>query len=234
MYQLSINNFSNNTLFRKYALCTLCQILKIKISYKKSNGQWKIYEPKLAKSNKSVDDDNRKQFVHYLNNCTIYLQEFRTDSSSHSSCKKTVRFLLDKRLWLKNYQDNSKICLNFSQFNDANELKTYNKLSYSIGCKQIMKPFGVINGLNSTQTAFCVFIACIPIQVITSIGFNNQTKNSNHEMDLVDDFNTVGKQIIRFESIGIEKLRDYFNFLYGKAIFTDEFIKSKYNQIINQ
>jgi len=231
VYQLSINNFSNNVLFKKYALGGLSQILKIKISYKKSNGQWKVYEPCVPKSQKQPLDDTTKQYLHYLNNNTIYLQEFRTDNNNQYSCKKTVRFLLDKRLWIKNYSDNTKICLNFSQFNDSNELKTYLKYSYGISPKQIIKPFKLVDDLNFTQKIFCIFLCLAPIQLIISIGLTQ--KLSHSEFDYSDEFNSIGKQIVRFESISNEKLRDYFNYLCGKPVFTDDFIRSKYVQVIN-
>lgn len=222
-------------MFKKYALGGLCQILNMKISYKKSNGQWKAYEPIVALKSSSqkqqANDETVKQYLHYLNNCTIYLQEFRTDNSSQYSCKKTVRFLLDKRVWIKNYSDNSKICLNFSQFNDSDELKTYLKYSYSINPKQLIKPFKMISNLSYTQKIFCIFICLAPIQLIIAIGLNQ--KQTNPEFDYNDEFNSIGKQIIRFESISNEKLKDYFNFLCGKSVFTDEFINSKYVQVIN-
>ncbi len=230
---MSINNFSNNLLYRKFAISNLCQILQMKINFKKTNGQWKTYEPKQTQSTST--DPNIKQYLNYLNSCVIYLHEFRHDSSSHLTFKKTIRYLLNKKQWCKNYSDNVKICLNFAQFNDPDELKAYQKLAYSISSNQLMKSLGPIENLNETNKLFHAFISHLPIDILVSASFN-QNKNINHEMELNDECNSVGKQIIRFESMGgSQKLKEYFSYLlYGRKITNDnDSLNSQLSIIIN-
>jgi hypothetical protein len=73
-----------------------------------------------------------------------------------------------------------------------------------------------------------------------SASFNQVNKNKTHEMELNDEFNTVGKQIVRFESMGgCQKLKDYFTYiLWGGSMKqmagnNDNSLHSQYSIIIN-
>lgn len=90
--------------------------------------------------------ENRAE-VDYLNQCIIYLQEFKSDSmsqlssSSPSFTRKFVRILLNKKLWVSKHADNAKICMKFSQFNDETELMSYQRVYFTIDPKRITDVF---------------------------------------------------------------------------------------------
>jgi len=215
VYQLSINNFSNNILYKKYAISCLSNMLHMKINYKKLMApHGKMFEPSSAKStpNGSTLIEVKKAEC-YLNGCVIYLQEFRFDGASHLACKRTVRFLIERKIWCKNFSENYKMCMNFAQFNDPNELKSFNEIKYGLKPTQIIKPLLAVSQLSPALKAFCAFINCVPVQVLTSSYF---IQNKSGEL------NSIGKEMIRYESLGADKLKDYFNSLYGKIVFNDE------------
>ena len=99
------------------------------------------YYQKLSNENKDE--------IQYLNQCIIYLQEFKLDSaslgcnkySSNTHSKKFVRILLNKKLWVSKCSDNAKICMKFSQFNDETELKYYQRVYFTISPKKITDVF---------------------------------------------------------------------------------------------
>lgn len=229
VYQLSINNFSNNNLYKKHALQTCSNLLNIKIYLKKINGIWRLYEPKTNS--------------HSHDEITIYLREFRSDSTKNTMSNKYVRFLLDKKLWLSRQKENSNICMQYSQFNDE-ELAKYEKYYFCIKPSKIIEKFNDIVNMSVTKQIFVVFIQTLPIQSLMYIDTNaqkstlNKVSNSKDnindevvkEMEFTSEFNTIGKQIFRFESQGKKYLIDYINFLWGKKIFNDEFLNRKIRQ----
>jgi len=224
VYQLSANNFSNNPLYKRYAVIGLSNILHMKINLKKAGAtQFKTFEP-VKSFTSSTEIENHKA-ASYLNNFTIYLQEFRFDSASHLACKRTVRFLLEKKLWIKNFPENYKMCMSYSQFNDHEQLKMFNELEFSIKPAKIIHLFSFTKLPSLVQKAFCAFINCVSVQALTSISFN-QTKN--------DEIVSVGNKMLKLESLGAEKLKDYFNSLYGEPVFNDEFINKNFTHVINQ
>ena len=87
----------------------------------------------------------------YLNECTIYLQEFRTEPAIKPA-KKLIRVLLDKKLWLSKCANNSKICMNFSQFNDEAELMAYQRDFFTIDPKRITELFSEKTKVNKKIT----------------------------------------------------------------------------------
>lgn len=259
MYQLSINNFSNNALFRKYAIAILAKILNVNIFNKRTNGQWKFYEP--SRNNKSTKDEEKAKLMSYLNECTIYLQEFRADSSYMNKnlsfdfmpCTKNFRILLDKKLWLSKQHENSKICMKFSQFNDSEELKKYELASFCMDSSKIVNLFNLNENEDEFQKIFCIFINIVQMQSIVYAELpTNKSLNSKFqtmekgpdkmefinekeikEMEFSSEFNTIGKQFSKFEKLGKEKLLQYLNFLWGKRIFSDDFIEKKFSSIRN-
>lgn len=95
--------------------------------------------------------------VDYLNQCIIYLQEFKSDSLSQLSSlgpvfsRKFVRILLNKKLWVSKHADNAKICMKFSQFNDETELKSYQRVYFTIDPKTITNVFSTKKVSNFQQ-----------------------------------------------------------------------------------
>ena len=191
---MSINNFTSNSLYAKFAFKAMSKMLHLTICLKKVNGTWKYYEPisqeKLASQHlyETIDgtsNDTRdgveglkeyRELAKYLNELNIYLYEFRTSSSKHrrksvnAYCSievnnglkrqhssmanaadlnkenttattfharasltavpangKILKILMSKRLWLKNFYENSRILCKFTQFNDPEELHSYNE-----------------------------------------------------------------------------------------------------------
>ncbi len=94
----------------------------------------------LIKNPEKITPEKQSQ-LDYLNECVIYLQEFRAEDRSSKSCNKVIRVLLNKKLWLSKFANNSKICMNFTQFNDEAELKAYQKHFYTIDPKLITDVF---------------------------------------------------------------------------------------------
>lgn len=270
VYQLSINNFCNNTLYKKYALISLCQLLNIKIYFKRTNGQWKMYEPFTNKYNeknlrKIVNEEyfqklseNREE-VDYLNQCIIYLQEFKSDSlsqlstSGHAYSRKFIRILLNKKLWVSKHTDNAKICMKFSQFNDEREMKDYQRAYFTIDPKTIIDVFSTKKGqlysqlsepfIDLNKKLFCVLIHFIPVWVLLNADYvpRSQSKQlfyeikSNHmeEFEANEEYSTLGKQFARFIEIGPDKTYQFLNYLWGKNVFNQEFVLHKYSLIIS-
>lgn len=263
VYQLSINNFSNNALYKKFALPSLSQILNLTIYYKKSNGQWKCFYPfinrhsektlkKLAcqqflDENKYKITSEKKKQMDYLNEHVIYLQEFRSDTLNKTSLcnptKKVVRILMSKKLWLSKFTENLKICMNFSQFNDKQEYDKYQKLFFTIDSTKISDIFTKrsksYEKTNQMNMAFCVFIQSVSVNIITNCINTNSLSNDQSELsirnnqadnfELSQEYNTIGKQLKRFEAVGIQKVHQYINHLWKKVIFTDEFVSYKFS-----
>ena len=226
----------------------------MKIYFKKANGQWKLYEPvsarlgqrPLAPFHKFTDLyeveanlSERKKHLEVLNESIIYLQEFRTETQSKSaklSGKKSVRILLNKRLWLSKHMENSQICMSFSQFNDADELRKYQQAYYSLPFRKITSLLEPIVHFDPIYKAFCVFISKAPVHLLlhceNKIDDFKPVKTDSQTMELnfSTEFNTIGKQIKKFQS-NKEKLYDFFNYLWGKALFNEEFVNSKFSLI---
>lgn len=255
IYQLGINNFANNALYRKYALISISQLLNMKIFYKRANGQWKMYEsrPSLDNTKQSITVEKANQ-LNYLNDCVIYLQEFRTESSN-KSVKKVIRILLDKKLWLSKFANNSKICMNFAQFNDETELKSYQRHYFTFHPKMITDIFTgrndqanctkVIN-LAFTKKIFSVFLHSAPVQLMLNAESNthstlvhstiiDSTISNSEDIEFTQEFNTIGKQFRRFEVMGPGKLYQFINHIWGciatMGLFNDEFVLHKYSLI---
>ena len=234
-------------MYKKYALSALSYILKIQIYFKRSSGQWKICEPNSSMN--FVNYSKEKQhLLKCLNDSTVYLQEFRSDSSksSHFFTNKYVRILLNRKHWFTKSRENTKICMKFSQFNDIDELSKYEKYYFTIKPSKITENFKRITDISITRQIFCIFIQTLPIHSLMNIEFSmqkmslNAVKNENipdciiltekpsdaeqllKEMNFSAEFNTIGKQFAKFESLGKEKLIGYLNFLWGKKIFNDE------------
>lgn len=254
VYQMSINNFSNNSLYKKYALGSLSKILKMKIYYKKSNGIWKCYSPnvkhQVEKKDISIDNHNLVDLMDYLNYQTIYLQEFKYDGAKQSLfLNKNIRFLLDKKMWLFNHHENSKICMKFSQFNDSTELKIYQDEYFLLDCKRLIQIFlSHLNDISMFEKVFCVFIYKVPIEIILKGFKKNQEQSSlfytseKVNFDFTPDLNTIGKQIYKLEQL--DHLDEglfirYMNFLWsGKSTlcgkFTKEIVNRYFQKLINQ
>ena len=223
----------------------------MKIYFKKANGQWKLHEPLTARlgqgSNpqmhkffdmieidKNLRVDERKKHLNVLNENMIYLQEFRTGTQTTSVKhfgKKTVRILLNKRLWVSKRSDNSQICMNFSQFNDPDELRRYHQAYYCIPFDRIVSLLNPIADYDPVYKAFCVFISIAPVHLLLHCegqiieGTNN---SATKDFDFTSEFNTLGKQIKRYQKYELFK---FFNHLWGKAIFDDDFVNFKYSLI---
>ncbi|RNA28802.1 hypothetical protein BpHYR1_024917 [Brachionus plicatilis] len=249
VYQMSINNFSNNPLYKKYALGSLSKMLKMRIYYKKSNGTWKCYSPnrrQVEKKKIAIDNQNIVDLMEYLNGQTIYLQEFKYDRAGQSLfVNKNIRFLLDKKLWLLNHHENSKICMKFSQFNDTTELNLYQDEYFLLDCKRLVQIFlSHLNDITLFEKVFCVFIYKVPIEIIVkehklsseqSSLFYDKEKTS---FDFSPEFNTIGKQILKLEQLNHldESLFiKYMNFLWREkgaqsGKFTKEIINIKRTQ----
>jgi hypothetical protein len=239
----------------------------MKIYYKKSNGQWKLYEPYTNRLKEKhlrkltcqhyLDENNskaveKKNLLDYLNECVIYLQEFRTDTVCNNikanTCKKSVRILLNKKLWLSKYSDNPKICMSFSQFNDADELKSYQKPYFCIESSKITDLFTKSYEPNFINKLFCVFINIAPVHLILNSEYypgnylnklieDEQNKSDASfdlsEMEFSQEYSTIGKQLARFQIKGKQKCYDYLNHLWGKVIFHDEFVAFKYSVLLD-
>lgn len=266
VYQLSINNFCNNSLYRKFALSSISKLLKIKLYYKKSNGQWKFYDSESnssAANNKFDSTSNVNNLMECLNETTIYLQEIRFDPDARSSqtntfklsFNKSVRLLLDKKLWLSNYLDNNKICIKFSQFNDLEQLKIYREPYFLIDSiqfvNQILSRMKTTDKreLNIYQRTFFVLINKLSVEVIldsTNPCGSKMITNNNENLQLTKEvtsliktilnsaeLNTIGKQYYSFElARGKEALFVYMNLWLGKNIFNDDFVNRCYSNIL--
>ena len=222
----------------------MCQILHMKIYYKRSNGNWKLYEPLAGRSNEKskrlslqpfgLDESaEKKKHSDYLNECIIYLQELRVDNTANktSGCK-IVRILLNKKLWLSKHAYNSKICMNFSQFNDADELKAYQKPFFSIESNKITDLFIKSIELNWMNKLYCVFVSCVPPHLL--LNTECSCLSGLTDLEFTQEFNTIGKQLVRFQPQGKDKIYQYLNHLWGKTLFTDEFVSFKYSLILEQ
>lgn len=253
VYQMSINNFSNNSLYKKYALGSLSKMLKMKIYYKKSNGIWKCYSPnkrQMEKKEISMDNHNLIDLIEYLNSQTIYLQEFKYDGNEQCLyLNKNIRFLLDKKLWLLNHSENSKICMKFSQFNDSTELKIYQDEYFLLDSRRLVQIFlSHLNDMSMFEKVFCVFVYKVPIEIILK-GFKTNSEQSSlfyasdkTNFDFTPDLNTIGKQIFKLEQLNhLDEglFIRYMNFLWnGKANlngkFTKEIVNKYFQKLINQ
>jgi len=217
-------------LYKKHVIQALSNLLNVNIYFKKTTGIWRLYEPKINVENLQSDS-------------TIYLQEFRSDSSKNTSSNRYVRILLNKKLWLSRPQENSKICMKFSQFNDTDELLKYENYYFCLKPSKITEKFNQLVNMSSCQKIFFIFIHNLPIQSLMHIetsslqksSLTKQTNNKEHlkeetlpiEMEFSTDYNTIGKQFLRFELKGKQYLVDYLNYLWGKRYFNDEFIHKK-------
>ena len=206
--------------------------MNIKIYFKKFNGNWRLYEPRFKSENS-------------LNDTTIYLREFRSDPMKNTLSIKYVRFLLNKKLWLSRQKENSNICMQFSQFYDADELLKYEKYYFCLKPSKITEKFNDLVNMSVSKQIFVVFIHTLPIQslmhietISSKVSLTKQLNNRDHlneeasltEMEFSTDFNTIGKQFFRFELLGKHQLINYLNYLWGKQIFNDEFVDKKIRQ----
>jgi hypothetical protein len=207
----------------------LSNLLNVNIYFKKITGIWRLYEPKINVENLQCDS-------------TIYLQEFRSDSSKNTASNRYVRILLNKKLWLSRPQENTKICMKFSQFNDTDEFLKYEKYYFCLKPSKITEKFYQLVNMSLYQKIFFIFIHNLPIQSLMHIETSSLQKSSftkqTHkeqlnaetlpiEMEFSTDYNTIGKQFLRFELKGKQYLIDYLNYLWGKRYFNDEFIHKK-------
>lgn len=164
----------------------------MKIFYKKSNGIWKCYEPSRSRTRSNViNDENNKDMEEEVQrsrsnliDSTIYMQEFKSESnssnkkqyefpvsyqqlsSSNNSCahNKSVRILLNKKLWLSNYADNSKICMKFSQFNDLDELRSFEENFFCMESAKIINLLNIKDNMNYYYKIFSVFLNSLPVR----------------------------------------------------------------------
>ncbi|CAF0762307.1 unnamed protein product [Brachionus calyciflorus] len=255
VYQMSINNFSNNSLYKKYALGSLCKILKMRIYYKKSNGQWKCYSPNKRQINEkreiSIENQNIIDLMEYLNTQTIYLQEFKHELSNQSLyVNKNIRFLLDKKLWLTNHHENSKICMKFSQFNDPTELKLYQDEYFLIDSKRIIQIFmSQLNDISLYEKVFCVFIYKVPVEIILKGYYPSNTDQTSFfynkdkfSFEFSPEFNTIGKQILKlelFNNLDEGLFIKYMNYLWSdsnpgsKGKFNKEIVNKYFQRFIS-
>lgn len=250
---MNINNFSNNSLYKKYALGSLSKMLKMKIYYKKTNGQWKCHGPSKKTSYDKlllIDNENIVDLVDYLNNTTIYLQEFKSDSSqtmkeslNNIFLSKNIRFLLDKKLWLSNYHENAKICMKFSQFNDKDELKLYQDPFFQIDSKKILTIFLANSSyLNIYERIFCVFVYKVPVQIlIRCLGMSNEQFICNfRDYEFSVEQNTIGKQILKLQTVDLSPdaglFLKYLNYLWASSAnkFNLETVNKYFFKLLNQ
>lgn len=202
LYQLSINNFSSNQLYNKFATKYLSYYLGMRVCLKRTNGKWKFYEPHKHRSHS--DEAWKSELFDYLNETSIYLYEFKVASnrnplarldtnnntksngseSKMQTCNsKIIRILLNKRLWLKNYHENAKICMRFSQFCDPDELNKYNQCKCLIDSLRLLHVFKNachlslrINAnyllsssiVDDFKKIFFAFIMCSPIDLLVN------------------------------------------------------------------
>ncbi len=205
----------------------------MKICYKRANNTWKTFDPTFDAALAQQNVQNALPNNKYLTTMTVYLQEVKTDPVN-----RIVRVLLDKRVWLTNYQDNLRICMQFSQFNDIDELKTYQQQYFLLDFKAILQNFlKNFKHLNIYEKIFCVFICKVPVKFITS------PADSAHVIRYFDEnfdpirynLNTIGKQYQFLQSRydNKDKIISYLNHLWGKSIFNDEFVTNQFNQILS-
>lgn len=238
-------------------------MLNINICYRKSSGNWKLYEPDFSSIDKTKLTQDKLNLLDYLHESTIYLQEFRFSSTKinidninyNINSNKNVRLLLNKKLWLSKYYDNYKVCMKFTQFNDADELKIYQEPTSCLSLGQLVKFFNQNNERTKNEDyvsiMFCVFLVTLPIQTLIDcehVNSNNNNpinvnKNSNltenqmndlREMEFSADFNTIGKQFLKFEQKGHDKLINYLNYLLNNNKFDwkSETILIKYRSLM--
>lgn len=225
------------------------KLLGMSVYCKKPNGDWKYWESKLGEE--QDEDDGTK----YLNSLTVYLQEFRCQSDTNSPNSKPVliknyRFLLTKKLWLSNQIENSRICMQFSQFNDIDQIKIYREPCFSINSIRLI--FLIMSSTKSNlssmyQKAFCVLLHKINDQQILMSGSKLNKLNANGAIDEVMgtstntsnvsmsyEMNTIGKLFYNFElSHSKESLYVFLNHLLNKDIFDDVFVNNTFQNIIN-
>jgi hypothetical protein len=249
---MSINNFwSNNTIFRKFVISGFSKLLGMSVYCKRADGDWKYWESKLGEE--QVEDDGTK----YLNSLTVYLQEFRCQSDTNPPNSKPVliknyRFLLTKKLWLSNQIENSRICMQFSQFNDIDQIKIYREPYFLINSIRLIYLImsSTKSNLNSLyQKAFCVLLHKINDQQIVMSGskLNKLNANANGAIDevmgtstnannasMIYEMNTIGKHFYNFElSHSKESLYLFLNHLLNNDLFDDAFVNSTFQNIIN-
>ena len=298
--QLGVNNFAANGLFRRHALVALGRMLHMNIFYKKPNGQWRQYlidqhnddgDDDAEDQNYDAeagleDEDERQHLLGVLRQQAIYLQEFRFETASvlvsserlHApiSCTRSVRVLLNKRLWLSRQAENAKICMRFAQFSEPTQLNAFMEPCMSaVDTNRIVHLLCRGGGDNldnedMVRKTFCVFIDTISMQLLLSVGTsgpaasaaaaaasatvvekkqvfvdhneNSINSSSNCEQlfyydeplklfEFTAEFNTIGKQVARFGAHGHKLLMDYLNYLWGKCLFTDEFVKRRFEAI---
>ncbi len=268
LYQLSINNFSENVLFRRFAVLSFSKMLNINVCYRKSNGDWKLYEPDYLSIDKTKLAQDKLNLLNYLHESTIYLQEFSFNSikininniNNNSNSNKNVRLLLNKKLWLSKYYDNYKVCMKFTQFNDADELKLYQEPKSCLSLGQLIKFYcqnnDRINEDDNVSKIFCVFLVTLPIQTLIHcerVNYNNNNNSNNNlnnankissqtdknqiddlkEMEFSSNFNTIGKQFLKFEQSDHDKLTRYLNYLLNNKLdWRNESILIKYKSLM--
>jgi len=157
VYQLSVNNFSSNLLFRRFAISAFSKILKINICYKKCRGHWRLFEPNVKAPTQTTTTTTSPDC---LDQSTIYLQEIKLNSTPFSSAPspasnipttKNVRLLLSKKLWLSKYYSNSYVCMKFTQFNDAYELTKYEEQNSCLNPSQLFEEIFMSKAVKQQQ-----------------------------------------------------------------------------------
>jgi len=243
VYQLSINGFSNNSLYKRFALQTISKMLHVKIYCKKANDQWKYLDPTVNKSNQSKTNENACQkaddfekYFKYLNEITFYLQEFRSVnrsvlSSNQIHTNKNVRILLEKKMWLSKFKDNARICMKFSQFNDVNELKSYQQPHFCMDARKIIDFFYSSEALNLNlfKKIFCVFVDIVPVHLMMNCEFANSKKSSQQSVTNHQNANGANARQPEREL----EIRSEDEFLYEKYLKEMEF-SPEYNTIGKQ
>jgi hypothetical protein len=236
-------------LFRRFAIATLSRILNVDICYKRSNGVWKLYEPDKSAIDEIKSDEQKLSLLKYLHDSTIYLYEFRIETTKINLNKnnqinvnsRNFRLLLDKSFWKSKTLSNYKVCMRFAKFNDADELKKYVEPIYCIDPKQIFELIctsndrGVYDPNGEFKKMICLFLSVIPANN-NNLSTNN--KNSDTKLDEYSEIevtNSGNKSIEnKLEQMGKEKLLSLLAILLANNFdFEHEFITSKYTSLIH-
>lgn len=152
--------------------------------------------------------------------------------------------------------------MKFSQFNDKEELKLYQDVYFLIDHKKILHQFlSNKNVLKNCEKIFCVFLYKVPVEILIRSftdqpealqgnnvnNMNEQILNKQFEFSL--EFNTIGKQISRFEGLHgmlvasnqneVDKsdgfiLINYLNYLWGVNKFNQESVNKHFVYLTSQ
>ena len=93
-----------------------------------------------------------------------------------------------------------------------------------------------------TKKIFCVFLHSAPVHLILSAEnspgslicahstiIDRTILNNCEDFEFTQEFNTIGKQFAKFEAMGGPvKLYQFLNYMWGKALFNNEYVLFKY------